>query len=92
MTLPFSTKESQLKFINCVVGCHDLCCTCYNPLYHSCKIILNQLAPELTKEDKHQLKQCLGEDTTTKDDDIGVTGEDLEKLFAQDDGEDDATR
>lgn len=92
MTLPFTTKEEKLKFINCVVGCHDLCCTCYNPLYHSTKILIQQLAPELTKEDKHQLKQCLGDDITTKEEDIGISGEDLEKLFEEDDGEKDGTR
>nr|QMI58088.1 ORF2 [Torque teno virus] len=93
MTLPFNNKKNQLKFINCVVGCHDLLCECYNPLFHSAKIILKQLEPEITPQEKQQLQECLGTKDTTKEEDAttGIDIGDLEKLFEEDAGEDDPT-
>ncbi|AHA91749.1 hypothetical protein QKL05_gp1 [TTV-like mini virus] len=91
MSMPFSTKKQRLQLCNLVTGIHDITCNCYNPLFHSAQIILKQLAPELKKEEKHQLKQCLTEETTTKEEeDVGFTTGDLEALFAEngDDTED----
>ncbi len=86
MSIPFNNKKDQLKFINCVMGIHDLKCECSNPLFHSTNILLKQLAPELQKQEKQQLKKCLGEeDTTNAEEDIGLTTGDLEQLFAEDD-------
>lgn len=92
MSIPFSTKKDQLKFINCVIGIHDLKCECANPLFHSSHILLKQLAPEIKQQEKQQLKRCLGdEDTIKEDEDIGITPGDLEQLFAEDDAADDTT-
>lgn len=92
MSLPFSSKKQKLQFLNCIVNTHDIACDCYNPLYHSAKIILDQLKTELKPEEKYQLKQCLGEDPTTKEEDEdGYNIGDLEALFAEDgDKEEDA--
>lgn len=93
MSMPFTTKQQKLQLCNVLCGIHDLNCNCYNPLYHSAKIILDQLNKELKKEERHQLKLCLTEETTTKDEeDVGFTTGDLEALFAEngDDTEDGA--
>lgn len=84
MSIPFSSKKDQLQLCNLVAGIHDLNCNCYHPLFHAAKIILQQLKPELKKEEIHQLKQCLGEDHTTKDEEDGFDTGDLDMLFAQD--------
>ncbi len=86
MSIPFTTKKDQLQFINCVINVHDLKCECSNPLFHSTKILLKQLAPEIKHQERKQLQLCLGgEDTTKDDDDIGISTGDLEQLFAEDD-------
>nr|UHS18286.1 MAG: hypothetical protein [Betatorquevirus sp.] len=81
----FSRKD-QIKFINCLVGVHDLKCECNKPAYHSFEILAKQLAPELTTEEKDHLKKCLG--TTTTDAAVGDHGDDfgddLETVFADD--------
>lgn len=75
-----------------MVGTHDLLCECYNPLFHSAKIILKQLAPEITDQERQQLQECLGtKDTTKEEDATGIDIGDLEKLFEEDDGDDDPT-
>lgn len=90
MSLPFNNKKDQLKFINACISIHDIGCDCYNPAFHTAKLILQQLAPELKQQEKDQLKQCLGDTTatTTADGDIDIDTGDLEQLFAQEDGED----
>ncbi len=86
MSIPLNNKKDQLKFINCVIGCHDLVCECYNPLMHSTKILLKQLAPELQEPEKLQLKKCLGEEpTTAEEEETGFDIGDLEKLFGEED-------
>lgn len=82
--MPFTSKKDQLQLCNLVSGIHDISCNCYHPLFHSAQIILKQLKPELKKEEIHQLKQCLGEDPTTKEEDDGFDIGDLDTLFAQD--------
>lgn len=92
MSLPFNNKKDQLQFINCVIGIHDLCCHCPNPLFHSTKLLLKQLAPELQAPEKQQLQQCLGDAATTKEDaDTGIDFGDLEKLFGDDEEEEDTS-
>lgn len=90
MSIPFNNKRQQLQFINCCIGIHDIVCTCSNPLFHSTKILLKQLAPELQKQERIQLQKCLGEETTTtKEEDPGFDIGDLENLFGEDAAEDD---
>ncbi len=94
MTFPFNNKKNQLQFVNCIVNCHDLLCNCPSPAFHSARILINQLAPELKKEEKTDLIKCLGETTTTETVDVdGIDVGDLEKLFAEDTtGEEDDNR
>lgn len=82
------TRAQQIKFTNCTVGLHDCLCDCDKPALHSATILLKQLAPELLQEEKDHLKRCLGTTTGPVEEECGVTGEDLEKLFAEDTGED----
>lgn len=88
MSIPFNNKKDQLQFINCVINVHDLKCECQNPLFHATRILLKQLAPEITQQEKQQLQQCLGDPaTTTTVEDTGFDTGDLEKLFGEDDGD-----
>lgn len=88
-TPPFGLKQKQLQLINLCVGGHDLLCCCSNPLFHTGKIILQQLSKEISEQDKNQLIQCLGDTTTAEEEDpTGIDGKDLELLFADDAGED----
>ncbi len=84
---PTSYQKKQL--INCFIGDHDLICCCQNPALHCIRILIDQLKPELKKEDIKQLQQCLGETTTTaEEEDAGISPGDLEKLFSEDAEED----
>lgn len=86
---PTSFQKKQL--INCFIGDHDLICSCNNPAVHCLRILIDQLKPELQKEDIKQLQQCLGETTTTGDaEDGGIDPGDLEKLFSEDADDDTA--
>lgn len=93
MTTSFNRKQ-QLKFTNVVVGCHDLLCNCSSPAVHSIKELITTLKNDLTENDKQQIKQCLGEDTTVVAADHGTDVDtidfgDLEKLFGEDTEPDD---
>lgn len=83
-------RQRELKIINSFCNNHDLCCDCESPLFHCWEIISKQLKKEITEDQKKQIKKCLGmeeEDGTVADtEDIG---EDLEKLFDEDFGEED---
>lgn len=68
---------------------HDLKCECNEPAVHSLQILLNQLKPELTSTQKQEIKKCLGTTGDQEDEDGGVTGEDLERIFAEDTGDND---
>lgn len=84
MSIPFNDKKLQLQYINCIVGVHDLLCNCYSPAFHAASILLKQLAPELKKEEKQQLQQCLTEETgTVEEETTGFDIGDLEKLFGE---------
>lgn len=80
------SKCTKRKFVNCIANLHDLTCDCNKPIIHSLQIIIEDLKPNLTTEEKNQLKECLGEDT--KEDIIAADGlhfgDDLEKLFEDD--------
>lgn len=88
--IPYNKNQLQNQLVNSIVGSHDLVCGCKNPLYHTTFICLQKLAPELKKQEKNQLKKCLGDDTT---DDAGAEGDlnfgDLDQLFAEDFGDED---
>lgn len=82
------SKKTQIQLVNSFVGNHDLCCDCSKPALHCLQTICNQLKDELTTTEKQEIIKCLG--TTTTDADPGdVDGEDLERLFAEDTGDDD---
>lgn len=85
--MSLNKKEKKLQFVNAIVGIHDFNCNCKNPAFHSAKILLEQLAPELTPQDKINLQKCLGEDTAGEDGPIDDFG-DLEDIFADDTTED----
>lgn len=86
-----STKGKEKQLINAFVGSHDLLCNCNEPAFHCLQILTKNLAPELSKNNKDQLIQCLGTTTTAAtaggEEDLGI--EDLEKLFAEDGTDDD---
>lgn len=68
---------------------HDLKCECNEPAVHSLKLLLNQLKQELTPQQKEEIKKCLGSTGDQEEEDGGVTGEDLERIFAEDTGDND---
>ncbi len=84
-TPPKNTKATQLALVNSFVATHDLACICQKPAIHCLHILLKQLQPELTEEDKNQIKQCLGTETTGQEEDVGFDLEGLDTLFAEDD-------
>lgn len=90
----YSKNQLNLQQVNTYVQIHDLNCGCETPLQHIIFQILQQ-EPSL-KEDKNfkeNLEKCLstgtgGTDPTGDIDDIGDG--DLERLFAENFGEEDA--
>lgn len=83
------SRKDSIKITNAFVAIHDLKCECDEPAVHSLKILLKQLEPELTSQQKQEIKKCLGTTTVQEEEDGGVTGEDLERIFAEDTGETD---
>lgn len=86
------SKKDQIQLVNCFVGIHDIKCNCEKPAVHCAEVILKQLNTELTPQEKEHLKSCLGtttDPTATTEENGGVTGEDLEALFADAGGDDD---
>lgn len=83
-------RRKQLQFINAVIHSHDFICECQDSAFHSTKLLLQQIAPELTKQQKIEIQQCLGDTTEeTAGDDVDIGIGDLEKLFG--DEEEDTT-
>lgn len=82
------SRKDQIKIVNSFVSTHDLKCECDKPALHCAEILIKQLKDELTTDEKDHLKSCLGTATDHTEDNGGVTGEDLEKLFAEDGGDD----
>lgn len=83
-------RQLQLKITNIGIHAHDLTCDCQEPSYHLCRILLKQLSGEFTKQQKQNLKQCLGLDQDTTDGDTENIGKDLEELFKEDTDDDGA--
>lgn len=83
----YNERKIQLQLTNLNVGIHDLICSCQQPAFHTSKILLKQLSGELTKQQKSELKRCLGteEDTPQDGGDHAIValdfGDDLEKIF-----------
>ncbi len=89
--ITYNERKIQLQITNLTVHGHDLVCSCNEPAFHSLKIITKQLQGELTKKQKEEIKTCLGITPTTADAGIKEEngddddfGEEIEKLFAQD--------
>ncbi len=86
----YLTKNGlQGQLLNTLVGNHDLCCKCDEPLTHLAVLIFEKAKPtNFTEKEKTIIKKCLGEgdgDGTTTGDAIDGLGDgDLEKLFAED--------
>lgn len=83
-------KGKHNALINSFVHSHDLLCSCQNPTFHCLQILSEEIGPQLKSEEKNQIKQCLGDDTTIA---VGTDAgdpdmADLEKLFEDDDIED----
>lgn len=84
-------KQQQLKWTNWLVHAHDMLCDCPKPLEHTAVLIFQQ-EPELqfTTPEKDLIKKCIssdhGEDAGAVDD----FGDDLEDLFKDDIGDEDA--
>lgn len=91
LTPTSTTKAKQLQLINGIVTQHDYLCCCDKPAFHTLRILTEQLAPELTPIEKHQIQQCLSTTAaagpTGGEEDLGLG--DLEKLFEGDLTEDD---
>lgn len=86
--IPTKTSLSNKKYdwINLIVGIHNLQCGCDDPLKHTVEEIHNQepdLKPNIPKW------HTTGKDHGDPDDDV-FGEDDLEKLFAEDTGENDA--
>lgn len=90
--IPYSTTQLEKQLLNTVVGNHDLCCGCEDPLLHITNLIFKHAKPKnFTEKEKLQIKLCLGDtdttDHTATDAVDGLTPGDLEKLFEQEDDE-----
>ncbi len=89
----YLTKNAQQKqLLNTLVGNHDLICCCDEPLKHIFVLIAEKAKPtNFTEQQKKLIKQCLGEEDTAGDQEdhtgFDIDSGDLEKLFADDDGE-----
>ncbi len=89
----YNERKIRLQLTNLAVGNHDLVCECKEPAFHQLKILTRELAPQLTKQQKKEIKQCLGmeeEDGTApgEEEDFDFA-HDLEKLFEIEDTKDD---
>ncbi len=88
----YNERRIKLELTNLAVGNHCLVCDCNKPTFHTAKILLQQLSPELSPEEKKQLKECLSIDGGTTSKTVGTNtgieeddfGEELEKLFQED--------
>lgn len=88
-TPPRNNKALQLQLINSFISSHDIACSCSNPGFHTLLITATKIGKELTKEEKNQIIQCLGDTTTTPEEEEEPDLGDLDALFAENGGEDD---
>lgn len=91
----YNERKIQLALTNLAIGNHDLVCDCSEQGYHTLRILTKQLGPELTKQQKKEIKKCLGTEEDTDGDQHGEEdeidfGKELEELFNMADGEEDA--
>lgn len=90
--ITISQRHKDLNWTNAIVHLHDIQCMCNEPLAHTIDTIFKQ-EPNLPlhQSTKDKIKQCLttGEDHTTKDVVEEFGDDDLERLFADDDTEED---
>jgi len=90
----YNTKQLQLQHVNALVHLHDLTCSCNSPLECTILTINNQEKNlKFTKEEQKQLQKWFTtteKDTTTPEEE-GFGDGDLERLFDEDFGEEDAT-
>ena len=85
----YNSKQLQLQYVNTLVNIHDLNCGCDSPLECTVLTIYNQEKDlKFTKQEKQQLRKWLTttEENTTQEEDAIGDG-DLERLFADDFGE-----
>lgn len=86
----YNEKRINLLLINSLHHNHDLCCECEEGLFHTTKLLLKQLQKELPENKIQELQKCLtGEENTTNEEEV-TFGDDLENIFADDIGEEDA--
>ncbi len=88
-----NTKEQQINWINTLVHVHDLQCYCNKPLEHTIDTIFKQEKNlRLENSTKQNIQKCLTIDTVTiKEEDDQFGDGELEALFAEDGGEENAT-
>lgn len=87
----WTQKQKINNWMNLLAHVHDNNCNCDEPLQHTIHIILEK-EPNIQFQEstKQLLKKCLGtEDSKEDGDDVDGLGiGDLERLFAEDTGED----
>lgn len=85
----YSLKHKELNFVNTTVAVHDLHCQCQNQLKHIVLSIINQ-EPSLkfNKEESKKILKCLTTDGDQEEEGFGEG--DLERIFDEDFGEEDA--
>lgn len=87
-TPPRNNKSLQLQLVNSFISSHDIACDCQNPGFHTLLIAATKIGKELNKKEKDQIIQCLGDTTTTPEEEDEPDLGDLDALFAEDGGED----
>lgn len=79
--------------MNMLAHIHDTNCDCYNPLEHTIVLILEQEKElKFKAPEKDLLRKCIGDAATAGEgaDPDGFTEGDLEDLFKEDGGEENA--
>ena len=87
----YNDNAKEKQFLNCIVNCHDLYCSCNKPLKHTASNIFKFCEPtNFNEEDKQNILKCLENGTTTttggdeEDPENGGFGPgDLKKLFSE---------
>ncbi len=87
-------KQAQINWVNSIVHIHDLQCACDDPLEHTISTIFKQEKNlRFNEQEKAFMQKCLTttEETTGDKDEDGFGDGDLERIFAQDIGEEEET-
>lgn len=87
----YSPKALEDQWLNTIFGSHDLICGCNDPILHLFDI-LNRKGPARKPLVDIQNAKCLitGDKEDGPEDDIDIAPGELELLFAEDGGEEDA--